>query len=360
MKQTMYDYIKAEQCTNRRILENRKESLRAFAETLKKRSGLSKLMFFATGSSVNAVNCVKYYLEELTGLEVVIKIPFLFAGYEKVSDSDALAIAVSQGGSSYSTIEAVQKAKALGFKDTFAVTAKADSPITRHADHFVDIGCGEEKVGFVTMGFSATVLTLMLMAVEGAYALGRIDGEGYDREIEKIAEAIEKINDVIERTNLWYSRNREELAGAGRLITIAYGPNYGAALEGYTKLTETVRCPVNGFELEEYLHGPNLELNSSHYIFFVRSKGMVEERLVTLRDFMGTITEHCFVISHEEDSGDPRVLPLGFDGDENISPLLFVIPFQVLAYRLSGDKGISLESDLFKDFSKALNIKVAQ
>jgi glucoselysine-6-phosphate deglycase len=359
MQPTMYTYIEEEYQVCKKILENRKGNLKDFIDILKEKDSSTKLMFLATGSSVNAVNCVKFYLEQLLGFEVAIKIPFLFSNYEKVFNTKAIAIAVSQGGKSHSTIEAVIKAKEYGIQDTIVITSDLNSPITTYADKVIDIGCGEEKVGFVTKGFTATVLTLMLMAVEGGYALGRIDESQYELEINKINEAVEKINNVIERTNHWYDKNRHQLIAGNRFLTIAYGPNYGVALESNTKITETVRCPMSSYELEEYMHGPYLELKDNHYIFFVQSKGKVEDRLLSLREYISRVTPNCFTISHEERCEDARTLCLGFDGDENISPLLFVIPFQILSYKLAEDKGINLNIRIYSDFSTVLNSKVS-
>lgn len=358
MQPTMYTYILEEQTTCRRIIENRKGNLKGFLDALKENAEIRKLLFLATGSSANAVNCAKLYIEELLGLEVVVKIPFLFANYEKVVDSEVLPIAVSQGGHSYSTIEAVEKAHRSGLRKNIILTADANSPIAKYADNLVDIGCGEEKVGFVTKGFVSTVLTLMLMAVEGAYTLDKIDEARYDSEINKIKASIEKIDDVINRTNNWYDTNKDTLTKGERFVTIAYGPNYGVAMESNTKLTETVRYPTSSYELEEYMHGPYLELKNSHYIFFVQSKGISENRLIALRDYINRVTPNCFTITHEASCTDSRTLPLDFDGDENISPLLFVIPFQILSYRLAGDKGTDLSIRIYSDFSKTLNSKI--
>lgn len=358
MKMTMYDYITKERYACENIIKNRRENLKEYIELMRQEGGsATKLLILATGSSVNAVNCAKYYMEDMLGLEVAVKIPFLFSAYDKIVDKKALALGVSQGGSSFSTIEAVKKAKNLGLK-TVAVTSKMESAIAKEADYKVNIGCGEETVGYVTMGFSSTVMTLMIMALEGGLALGKISEEKYKKELLKLEKAVLKIDDVIERTDIWYEKNKNELVKGERFYTIACGPNYGVALESSTKFTETVRCPIHAYEIEEYLHGPNLELKKDYYAFYIKSEGAHEKRLVTLRDFMKGVTEHCFTISHEKDSDDDKVLALDIDLDENISPLLYVVPFQIIAYKLSTDKGNDLEKDLFKDFMSVLNIKV--
>lgn len=358
MQYTMYTYIKEEQQVCRDIIKNRKSNLENYIKVISENKNISRIVFLASGSSSNAVNSAKYYIEEMMDMEVDIKIPFLFSNYEKIYDKDALIIGVSQGGKSYSTIEAMNKVYDSGFKNSIVLTADLSSPIAQKAKNVIDIGCGEEKVGFVTKGFSSTVLTLMLMSVEGAYSLGKIDKDKYDMEIKKLEAAVDKIEDVIEKSDKWYENNKNELIKGERFLSIGYGASFGISLESYTKITETVRCPMTANELEEYMHGPYLELNKDHYVFFIQTKGKLEERMAALRNYMERYTSHCYTIFHGDTSQDSRTLAIDFDGDENICPLLYVIPFQVLSYRLAIDKGIDLSVSKFPDFDDVLKSKI--
>lgn len=359
MKETMYTYILEEEEVCKRILKERKEKINPFLELIKKNSrNTNNLVFLATGSSVNALNCARYYIEKMLNMEVKIKMPSAFCHYEKIFDKESIVIAISQGGKSSSTIDALKRAKELGAKNTAVLTGNVNSSICEYSKNIIDINCGEEKVGYVTKGFTATVLTLMLMALEGAYSTGNINEEMYQAEIEKIEEIISKIQSCIDKTNAWYESNKEEFMKANRIKTIGYGSGYGIAMESNTKIAETLRIPVSSFELEEYMHGPYLELKKDHTMFFLKTKGCVEDRLVKLEEYSKRTTPYCYTITYEEKSEERKTLALDYDGDEELSTLLFAIPVQILSYKLAEDMGIPLGIRIFTDFHSCLTSKL--
>ncbi len=359
MEETMYMYILEEENVCKRVLNERKEKIKPFTEMIKNnRNKVNSILFLATGSSVNALNCAKYYIEKMLNMEVKIKMPSAFCNYEKIFDKKSMVIAISQGGKSSSTIEALKKAEELGAKNTAVITGNINSPICKYSKNIIDINCGEEKVGYVTKGFTATVLTLMLIALEGAYSIGNIDDDIYILEIKKFEEVIDKIKVCINKTNTWYESNKEDLMKTNRIKTIGYGSGYGIAMESNTKIAETLRIAVSSFELEEYMHGPYLELKDDHTMIFFRTKGCIEDRLTKLKEYSQGTTPYCYTITYEANSEDKRVLALDYDGDEELSTLLFAIPVQILSYKLAEDRGIPLGVRIFTDFHSCLTSKL--
>lgn len=82
-----------------------------------------------------------------------------------------------------------------------------------------------------------------------------------------------------------------------RFITIGYGPNWGTAKEAETKLTETIRVPSQGFELEAYMHGPYLEADASHLLFFIEGDNENKERSQKLRRYMSQYVGETLTIT---------------------------------------------------------------
>jgi len=357
MKETMYSYILEEEEVCKRILRDRKEKLDPFVKLVNE-ANTNKIIFLATGSSVNALNCAKYYIEKKLNMEVQIRMPSTFCNYDKVFDKESIIIAISQSGRSTSTIDAVKKARDEGSNHIAIITGNTESVICEYSKNIIDINCGEEKVGYVTKGFTATALTLMLMALEGAYSVGRINKNEYETEIKKFENVISKIPGSIDKVNEWYESNKEEFIKAERIKVIGYGPAYGVAMESNTKVAETVRIPVSSFELEEYMHGPYLELKEDHYMFFLKTKGIVEDRIAKLEEYSKRTTKYCYTITHEKETSDTRTLALGYSDDEDLSTLLFVIPIQILSYKMAEDKGIPLGVRIFTDFHSELSSKL--
>lgn len=356
MEETMFTYINEEYETNRGILKNRKENLKSFIDLAKgkKYNGWTVL---ATGSSANAIECAKYYVEKILNINIEIKMPFVFSNYNSQIDDNTLYLAVTQGGHSYSTIAAMKEVRKTS-SDIVAITANMNSIVCDLSKYVVDIGCGEEKVGYVTKGFSGTVFTFILMGLELAYENKKISEDYYYKEIEKIEDAIGYIDIVIEKSLKWYEYNKDELVSGKRFVAIGYGPGYGVAREADTKITETVRVPMNGYELEEYMHGPYLSLSDKDHIIFIEAESKLQERQVTLRNYLEEYTEHTYAITYKETSDNKHDLTLGISIDEMISPLLFAIPIQILSYFLAEDKGNKLSDKIFSDFDEKLKSKI--
>lgn len=357
--ETMYTYILEEEKCFNDIINKRKDSLKKLNDLLNaKRDKLKRIVFLATGSSVNALNCSKNYIEELLKVSVDIQMPGMYCSYNKWIDKDEIIIAISQSGKSTSTINAVKKAKVLGAEDIAVLTSDINSPICNYCDISVDINCGIENVGYVTKGFSATVLTLLLFALEGALTLGKISIERYENELNELNEVIKQVNSTISLTNEWYENNKEEFLKAKRIKTVGYGAGVGIAMESNTKIAETVRVPISSFELEEYTHGPYLELKDNHFMFFIQTKGCQEERLEKLISYCKRYTKFCYKITYEKERESRRDLNLNIECNEFFSTLLLVVPIQILSYRLAEDLGIDLSEKIYTDFHLCLESKL--
>lgn len=350
-------YILEEAQVCSKILVNFEENLSTFKQLIEKKRPKNWIIL-ATGSSANAMLSSKYYIEKVAGISVEIKEPFNFTHYETINESTDLVLAVSQSGHSYSTIEALKKVHAKGDLPTAVLTSRLDSPITNYSGTVIDIGCGIEKVGFVTKGFTATVLTSMLMGIIAGIVSGHLRKEDAEKEIEELKMLTGQLPSVIEKTENFYVKHAQELNAVPRFAAIGYGPTVGTAKEFETKFTETVRVPSQGFELEAYMHGPYLEVNETHGLFFIQTNSPLSKRAEKLKQYFCHYTDHCFTITSSDDQVDEKTLALGIEVDELMSPLIMVIPFQLLSYRIALGKGVDLGARIFDDFDQVLKSKV--
>lgn len=349
-------YINQEYETNSYVLRERKSNLRNFINFTKgKRYG--KIIVLSTGSSTNAVYCAKHYLQDILKLNLEIKMPSDFLNYENNMERDALYLAVTQGGRSYSTIEALKKAKSYGL-NIVTLTSDLNSPVCEVNDVIVDIGCGVEKVGYVTKGFSATVLTLILMGLELAFENKLIDKGEYDRKIFEIEFCLDKINEIIDKSLKWYQTNKEKFLKSKKFVSIGHGPVYGVVRECETKFTETIRLPMNGYELEEYMHGPYLSLTKDDTIIFIEGNSKLEKRQELLRNYVTPYVGNVFNISSKKNFENSHDLYLDVECNESLIPILLVIPVQIVSYCLAEDLGNSLSKKIFEDFDEKLKGKV--
>lgn len=171
MQPTMMTYISEEPACLAQILRDYRHKLAAI-ETFARQHPVRRILLLATGSSLNAALCARYFFEQRFGVLVDIKEPYNFTHYEAIDPHTDLVVAISQSGKSASTLEAMRKVQASGLP-VFALTSDPQSPTGRACDGVLDINTGIESVGFVTRGFSATVLNLLLMALMIARSQGR-------------------------------------------------------------------------------------------------------------------------------------------------------------------------------------------
>jgi len=355
--ETMMTNVYEQEQTCLRMLNQFEQELHDFKNFIKSRKPKNWLIL-ATGSSANAIISAKYYIEKIAGVFIEIKEPFNFTHYEKVNDYTDFVLAVSQSGKSHSTIEALKKIQSSSEIPTAVLTSRLNSPITDYADMVIDIGCGIEKVGFVTKGFTATMLKSMLMGVIAGQKLHHINEKTTELEIKKFYEIVNRIPSIIKKTEDFYKRHAQELHSIPRFAAIGYGPAVGTAKECETKFTETIRVPTHGFELEAFMHGPYLEVNDKYGLFFIQTQSILSKRAKQLKDYFSSYTDHCFTIECGNNEEEEKTLSLGTDIDELLCPLVMSIPFQILAYRIAAGRGIDLNTPIFHDFDQFLKSKV--
>lgn len=353
MTVTMMDCIEREPEVLARILDEYETTLAPVRELLA-RGPVRRLLILATGSSLNAAQCAAFAFSQWAQIQVEIKEPYPFTHYEQFDAATEWVIALSQSGKSHSTLAAQRKAQAAG-RQVFCLTANPDSPLAREADALLDINCGIEPVGFVTLGFSATVLNLLLIAMMAGEKQGVLDAAARDGILHSLRALTRYLPQAMRRSEAFITRHQALLAAAPRYIAIGYGGLVGVAKEFETKFTETVRRPSSGFELEAYMHGPYLEANQEHLLLFIEDAP--HPRLAALRDYMRPHVKAAFTLSAHGDSSENQ-LGLNFPLDPLLAPLLLIVPVQIMAYRVAALKGINLSVRIFDDFDRVLKSKV--
>lgn len=343
MKETMFDYVQETPAACRQILEKRKEITAAFVKRMRANE-LGRIVFVACGSSYNAAMSARLFVEKYLRMPVAVVTPFMFTHYESCYGKGDMILAISQSGRSTLTIDAVKKAVAQSM-DCMVLTNNPDSQITKQGAETVHLSCGVETVGFVTKGYTSTVLDLMLLGLESAYALGRISEEAYQGVVSQLERGIALMPQVMDAATKWYQANKAELTTMKRPMVVGCGPNLGTALEGALKIQETIRLPSTAFELEEFMHGPNLELSGEHTVFFISTAGKGEARIHDLAAQVAKITDKGYLITRGASDGNGKTLSIPHDVPEEMSPLFMAIAFQLLAYFISMDLGIDLSDD---------------
>lgn len=323
---TMYDYILEEKNVLLNILNNFKNI------DIHDRKNI---LIIATGSSKNAALSTKYFMQDILDCKIDIVEPFNYIHYSKIDKNVDLVILITQSGKSASILEAYEYVRKTSSVEILTLTANGNCKLSKESNYFLDLNIGEENVGFVTKGFSATILNLYLLAIENS----KIDKIEYKKELYNI---INEIPYAIELADKICDENSEILKLCNRFICIAYGDLYGIAKEFETKFIETVRVPSTGYELEQYMHGPYLEANKNHILIFLNIEDENIKRSKMLQRYMENYVNKTFDFKH----------------CTKFSSLYIASIIQVLSYRVSKLKLIDLEKRIFDDFDEVLKSKI--
>ena len=311
----------------------------------------SRVRIVACGSSRNASLIARPYLRRILGREVIVTEPYTFVTYEHELPDEEFCFVVSQSGYSTNALDALALIRRAG-RTAIGVTGDPESDFREASDVLVAYGVGEELVGYVTKGVTSFATFLMLFGAQVAAREGRLDLSCMYADVRAM---LEQFDAVAAQVPGMLAARYKELSTMERVFLIGAATNLGVASEGSLKFAECLQIPAYAFELEEYLHGPNLQLSPDYTVFFFavgeRSWARSKEILAATK----LVTDRTFVITDCPDmEADIRLAP---GGDELIAPVAGLPVVQMLAWQLTEDKHLWHKHPLVAAFDAALSGK---
>lgn len=344
----MYDYIKKEQEVLLEVLNKRQAKNPETSELYQS----DEWHIFATGSSYNAALTVRDFLAKQCGLKITYHNNYDYLYHSNTKIKSGVALGISQSGSSTSTIRALSKVSI----PKVGLTSVNNSQIGLVVDEVINLEIGIEKVGYVTLGYSATVLNLILLGLNAAKSLRKISYAEYSTWIERIKKELLKINNIILDSEQFIEANIDFLSDVMHYVSVGSGMSYLVSKELDTKFIETIRKPVNIRELDEFMHGQYLQVNQNQMIIFLETGiEAIDDEMKALRSYVGRYNDNIMTIGFNDDSSE-KYLEINSEFRE-VSMLLQVIPVQLMAYMISEYNNSDYMSGKFKDFGNIMNSK---
>ena len=299
----------------------------------------SKLILIGSGSSNNIAQCSKQVLKKFLKVNVEIYTPIQFAMYETECHEGALILCLSQSGRSTNTIEALEAAKQKGYK-TAALTMVPNSPLSIHCEHVFEYGTytGEQD-SFVCRGFSASVTYFSIFAIKIALKKNYIKQNEYEKLIKDLLKITNSMSSLTTKTEIFFQDNKKDLFATHRNMVMGMGNSSGIASESTLKFSETTGIPTNGYETEEFLHGPAFEVKKDHALFIYDIDTKTHKRTLTIYEACKELCNRVYLISRFSDYGDNTIY-FDINVEESLLPILFVIPVQMLPGRICEELGI--------------------
>ncbi|MEO0226173.1 MAG: SIS domain-containing protein, partial [candidate division WOR-3 bacterium] len=263
---------------------------------------------------------------------------------ETVFDLNTLVMTISQSGETADTLAGLREAKTK-FLDVLSIVNVPYSSIARESDGVIYINAGPEIGVASTKAYTAEVLNIFLFALY----LGRIrnfltldEVNRYLKELSLIAEKMERVLSQAEvikgYSDIFYE--------AQNFIFLGRGINYPSALEGALKLKEISYIHSTGYAGGEMKHGPIALIDENTPVVGIAVRGTVYDKMMSNIEEVVARRGVPILIGTEGDneisrlSRYPFFVPLS---DELVSPLLTVIPLQLLAYFIALRKNCDVD-----------------
>lgn len=302
-----------------------------------------RMHFVASGSSMNACSCALPFMQECLGSSCDIRLltPFSFTHYAKGIAPDEPVVVVTQSGLSTNALEALDRARERELQ-AVCLTGNVQSDVRDHADVVIDYGVGEELVGYVTKGVTTLTVFLMLFAMRLA---------GCEERLSHIERALDVADAIRDATRPFYEAHEKALTSPSACYCCAAGPTMGVAGEGALKIGETVHVPAIAYEVEEFIHGPNLQLTPAYTVLFFDPGDEASERVQRIWRATCEVTDRSYIVTTDAKlRGNARAIV----SPEEVHPAcasLAYLPFvQLLSFYVSSALGGTKQHPLLKRF----------
>ena len=318
--------------------------------------GIERIAIVACGTALHAGYIARYLFEGLARVPVDIDYASEFRYRDPCLARNTLALAISQSGETADTLAALRKAKELGAR-TAAICNVNGSTLVRDADATILTAAGPEIGVASTKAFVAQVVAAFMLGVRLARARGVLtpaQGRELVLELRLLRPKMEQM--LGERA----VREVHEIAAANQdqkgFLFLGRGINYPVALEGALKLKEISYVHAEGYPAGEMKHGPIALIEPSMSIVVLNSKGRVADKVRSNIEQVRARGGRVISIGSDPESwtlGDARVeVP---ECSEWLSPILNVIPLQLLAYHMASLKGCDIDKP--RNLAKSVTVE---
>lgn len=359
MSGKMLEYIREQAPMAQAMLADRAVITAPFIETFGTLRP-KRVVLLGSGSSHYVCKMAKPTLEALLGVEVTACPPTLMPPATLLDVENTLFFAISQGGSSSSTVDVVNSIRTAGGR-VVAITGGVETLAGQASNLNLVLRCGEETLGPKTKGVLCSVLTLVLVGLAWSDTLGRAPALR-EKLLADMEKAVGLMPGNIQQALDWCDIVMPAMAPAEHLVMVAEKEDRGPALEGAMKLLETICRPVVAYEFEEYLHGCFCMISEkSNMLFFLPRDAGAAKRFYALADYCRGKGAKCWLVGRAAfERPEPDGLVLASSENDLLSFFEFLVPSQVLSAQMSAFVGIDIEAGVLRDFSAAVPFHVGE
>jgi len=315
-----------------------------------------RVVIAACGTSWHAALVGEYMIEKFANIPVEVEYASEFRYRDPILRDGDVVLVISQSGETADTLAAVREAQGKGVP-CFGICNVVGSTIARETDAGVYLHAGPEIGVASTKAFTAQVTVLSMMALKLAKERTLSTAELADN-IQALAEVPEKVRQVLETNNEELRAMAEVYRYASNFLYLGRGYNFPVALEGALKLKEISYIHAEGYPAAEMKHGPIALIDRFMPVVFIAMKDSTYDKVlsnieeVVARD--GSVIAITDEGNGELDDLCEYVIEIP-NTKEFLSPLLTVIPLQLLSYHIAVMRGCHVDQP--RNLAKSVTVE---
>ena len=311
-------------------------ALSGFIDNRERFLNAKRIIITACGTSWHAGLIAMYCIEEFARIPVEVEYSSEFRYRKPVIHKDDVVIAISQSGETADTLAAIRLAKDAG-AFIFSICNVVGASIPRLSDSGCYTHVGPEIGVASTKAFTAQVTALIMLSLCIGKEKGVLAEETYLRILNGLGQIPEKITKVLEQNDR-LARFAQMFTYAQNFIYLGRGYNYPIALEGALKLKEISYIHAEGYPAAEMKHGPIALVSQEMPVVVIAPHGSTYDKIVSnIQEIKARQGKIISIVTE----GDTQVtgmsdfcIPIP-QTEECLTPILTVIPLQLLAYHIA-------------------------
>lgn len=320
-------------------------------------AGTPRVTIVACGGSYYTGLVAKYWLEQVARIPVELDIASEFRYREAPMPKDGVALFISQSGETLDTLEALKYAKTQDQK-IISILNTIESTMERESDHVLRTLAGPEISVASTKATNCQLAALACLTVAWGKERGTIDAKTETKLAESLREIPALISEVLKQNDV-IKDVAKDIMDVRDALYLGRGTSYPIALEGALKLKEISYIHAEGYASGEMKHGPIALIDDKMPIIVVAPNDRLFEKTASNAQEAIARGGKVFLISDKdgidkmaEDSKWVVELPKAHDF---VTPLLYIIPMQLLAYHVAVLKGTDVDQP--RNLAKSVTVE---
>lgn len=326
---------------------------------------LEQVHIVACGTSWHASLVGKYLIEQLAGIPTQVHYASEYRYAPSPITANTLVIGVTQSGETADTLAALamEKERRQGQEEKYqarllGITNRPESSLGHLVPNIVAMLAGIEIGVAATKTFTAQLMAFYALALDLAYRFQRISGNKLEEILNGLRYIPKEIEDTLESQEKLTEHLAHDFADTQDFIFLGRGINFPIALEGALKLKEISYIHAEGYPAGEMKHGPIALLDAKVPVVAVAVPGSVYEKVISNSQEAKARDSRLIGITpvnHGEAADVYDDLIPVTEVDELLSPLLTVVPLQLLAYHIAARRGLDVDQP--RNLAKSVTVE---